>query len=105
MSANNILVVIALIAAGSDCDSLGSLLWPPLIALGTHLRILASCLEGHPSTTIGGRLPIVLDENGSNRLLARGVPGGDVGQLLHGLWLITDELLHWGSAVHSVPEC
>jgi hypothetical protein len=58
-----------------------------------------------PLTTIGGRLPIALNENGPDRLLARGMPCGDVEKLLRGLWLVTIELLHQGSAVCAGPEC
>jgi hypothetical protein len=37
-------------------------------------------------------------------LLARGVPSGNVEQLLRGLWLITAELMHQGSVVCAGPE-
>jgi hypothetical protein len=85
-----LLVVVVLVTDGSDCDSLGSLLRPPIVAFGALLCALASCLEWHPSTTTGGRLPIALDKNGLDCLLTRGVSGGDVEQRL---WLITTELI------------
>jgi hypothetical protein len=44
------------------------------------------------------------NENGPDHLLARGKPGGDVEELLHGLWLITANLMHQGSAVRAGPE-
>jgi hypothetical protein len=33
------------------------------------------------------------------------MPSGDVEKLLHGLWLVTAELVHQGSAVCARPEC
>jgi hypothetical protein len=33
------------------------------------------------------------------------MPGGDVEQLLLGLWLIVDELIHQVLAVHAGPKC
>jgi hypothetical protein len=36
---------------------------------------------------------------------ARGMPGGDVEELLRGLWLVTAELMHQDSVVHVRPEC
>jgi hypothetical protein len=33
------------------------------------------------------------------------VPGGDVKQLLCGLWLIAAELMHEGPTVHAGPKC
>jgi hypothetical protein len=65
----NLLVVAALVAAHCDRDSLGSMLWSPPIAFGAPLCAHAGCLEGHPSTAVGGRLPIALDKNSSNHLL------------------------------------
>jgi hypothetical protein len=73
------LVVVTLIAAGSDCNSLGSPLWPPLVAFGTPLCALVSRLEWCPSTVARSRLLVALDKNGPYRLLTKGVPGGDVG--------------------------
>jgi hypothetical protein len=100
-----LLVVATLVTAGGDCDLLGSLLCPPLVAFGAPFCTLAGCLEGRPSTTVGARLPVALDKNGSDCLLARGVPGGDIEQLLHGLWLIMAELMHQGSVVCAGLEC
>jgi hypothetical protein len=45
-----------------------------------------------------------LDENRSDRFLARDVLGGDIDQLLRGLWLIAAELMHQGSVVCVGPE-
>jgi hypothetical protein len=33
------------------------------------------------------------------------VPGGDVEEFLHGLWLVMAELMHQRSTVHARPEC
>jgi hypothetical protein len=46
-----------------------------------------------------GPFPTVLDENGPDRLLARGMPGGDDEELIRGLWLVMAELMHQGSIV------
>jgi hypothetical protein len=83
----SLLVVLTLVAAGSDHDLLGLPLWPPVAAFGTPLCTLADCLEG--------RLPVALDKNSPDRLLARGMPSGD----------IAAELMHQGSAVRVRPEC
>jgi hypothetical protein len=100
----SIFVVAALVTAGSDHDSLGSPLWPPLVAFGASLRTHTGCLERHPSTTVGGHLGDTVDKNNSDRLLARGVLGGNVEQLLRGLWLIAVEVMNQGSTIHSGPE-
>jgi hypothetical protein len=63
-----VLVVVTLVAASSNSDSLGVLLWPPLVVFG-------ALLHGF-----------------SNYLLTRGVPGGDVEKLLCGLRLITTRM-------------
>jgi hypothetical protein len=89
-----LLVIMPLITAGGDCDSLGLPLRPPLVAFGTPVCAITSCLEQRPSTATESRLPIVLDEDGPNLLLARGMPGRDVEELLNGLWLVTIELMH-----------
>jgi hypothetical protein len=70
--------------------------WSPLVTLGAPLCALIGCLRGRPSTTARGFFPTALYENGPNRLLTRGLPGGEVEELLHGLWLITAELMHQG---------
>jgi hypothetical protein len=50
----NLLLIVALVTAGSDYDLLGSPLWSPLVAFSTPLCARASCLEWHPSTATGG---------------------------------------------------
>jgi hypothetical protein len=95
----NILVIVTLVTASSDRDSLGPPLWPPLVAFGTPLHTLVSCLGSHCSTATGGCFPVVLNKNGPDCLLARGMPGGNVEELLCGLWLVTAELMHQGSVV------
>jgi hypothetical protein len=50
------------------------------------------------------RLLITLDKNGPDCLLTRGVLGGNVEQLLRGLWLIAAELMHQGSIASAGPE-
>jgi hypothetical protein len=53
-----LLVFATLVTAGGDCDSLGSLLWPPLVTFGAPLCALAGFLEGRPLTTIGAAFPL-----------------------------------------------
>jgi hypothetical protein len=96
----NLLAIVSLVTSGYDRDSLGLSLWSPLVALG----FLVSCLRGRPSTTIEDRFPTALYENGPDHLLTRGVPDGDVEELLHRLWLIAAELMHQGSPVCAGPE-
>jgi hypothetical protein len=88
----SLLIIIPLITAGSDCDSLGLPFQPPLVAFGAPL-------------TAGSHLPTALDKDDPNRLLTRGMPGGDVEELLRALWLVTTELMHYGSIVHVRPQC
>jgi hypothetical protein len=99
-----LVVNVARVIAGSDCESLGSSLWPPLVAFGGPRCTLTNCLEGCPLTTNGGCLHVTLDQKGLNCLLARGMPGGNVEQLLHGLWLITAELMQQGLILCARPE-
>jgi hypothetical protein len=87
-----LLVGVDLIAASSDRNLLGSPLRPPLIAFDSPLCALV------------GRFSVALDENGLNHLLTGRVVGGDVEQLLRGLWLVTTELIHKDSVVHSGLE-
>jgi hypothetical protein len=100
----NILVILTLDAAGSDCDLLGPLLWHPFIAFGAPLRTLVSCLGWCSSTATGGCFPAALNENSPDHLLTRGMPGGDVEELLCVFWLVMAELMHQGSAVCAGPE-
>jgi hypothetical protein len=99
------LIIVTLVVAGSDCDLLGSPLGPPLVAFGAPPYTHADCLEWCPLTAAGAHPCVTLDENGPGHLLARGMPGGNVKQLLRGLWLITTELMHQGLAIHAEPEC
>jgi hypothetical protein len=98
------LVVIPLIIAGSDCDSLGPPLLLPLVAFGAPLCALAGCVRLCPSITIESHLLTVLEEDGPDRLPTRGMPGGDVEELLHDLWLVMTKLMHQGLAVHAGLE-
>jgi hypothetical protein len=100
----DMLAVVSLIIAGCDRDSLGLLLQSPLVTLGAPLFALICCLRGRPSTTARSFFPIALYENSPDHLFARGVPAGDVEELLHGLWLIASELMHQCSTVHAGPE-
>jgi hypothetical protein len=100
----SLLVVVTLVIAGSDCASLGLLLWPPLGAFGAPLHAFAGCLDWSPSAIAGDRPLIALDENNPDCLLTRGVPGGNVEQLFCGLWLIPSELTHQGPTTCARQE-
>jgi uncharacterized protein (DUF3820 family) len=100
----SVLVVITFIADGGNHDPLGPPLWPPLVASGVPLCTLVCCLGLRPLTAARGRLLADLHENSPDCFLARGVPSGDVEELLHGLWLVTAELVHQGSTVCVRPE-
>jgi hypothetical protein len=78
----------------TDCDSLGPLLQPPLVTFGAPLHALIGCLGGRPSTTVRGHLPTARYKNGPDGLLTKGVPGGNVKELLGGLWVVVAELMH-----------
>jgi hypothetical protein len=99
------LIVVTLVTAGSDYDLLGSPLGPPLVAFGAPPCAHAGCLEWRPLTAARAHPCIALDENGPGHLLTRGMPSGNVKQLLRGLWLIMVELMHQGLAIHAKPEC
>jgi hypothetical protein len=58
-----------------------------------------------PPTAAWGCLFAVLYEDNPDRFHARGIPGGDVEKLLHGLWLVMSKLVHQGSVVCARPEC
>jgi hypothetical protein len=89
-----LVVVIIIIAASSNYNPLGALLWPPLTTFGAPLSSFPSCLGRCPSATTEDHLPIALDEDGLDCLLTEGVLGGNVKQLLCGLRLITVEFMH-----------
>jgi hypothetical protein len=90
----NILVIDTHITVGGDCDSLGPPLRPPFVTFCTPLHTLVGCLGWRSLTAPGGHFPTALNENSPDRLLAKGVPSGNVEELLHGLWLVTVELMH-----------
>jgi hypothetical protein len=82
-------VVAIVVTASSNCDALGRRFGPFLLPLELLLEPLLAALGGAPLATIGDRLPVALDY-----LFTRGVPGGNVKQLICGLWLITAEFMH-----------
>jgi hypothetical protein len=98
------LVVVVLITVGCNSDPLESLLQAPLVTFGAPLCTFVSFFGRHPPTVIGDRLSSTLDKNVSNCLLTRGVLGGDVEQLLCGLWLITTKVMHQGPTAGVGPE-
>jgi hypothetical protein len=70
----------------------------------TPLFVPLSVVLGLPLDRRQGPLPAGLQENGPDRLLTRGMPSGNVEDLLHGLWLVAVEIMHLGSTVHVRPE-
>jgi hypothetical protein len=91
-------IIIVLIVAGGDRDSLGPSPWPPLVTLGASFcSVVHGCGRSSPCAA-RGCLPAVLHKDRPDCLLARCMPGGDVEELLSGLWLFTAELMHQGSA-------
>jgi hypothetical protein len=90
----NVLVIVTLVVASGDYNSLGSLLQPPPVTSSAPFCALVGCLGWCPPTAVGSCLPTALGENGADLLLTRGMPSGDVERLLHGLWLVTAKLVH-----------
>jgi hypothetical protein len=78
----DILIVITFIAIGGDHDLLGSPLRLPLVAPGTPLCTLVGCFGWCPPVAARSCLPTTLHENGPDRFLARGMPGGNVKEFL-----------------------
>jgi hypothetical protein len=101
----SILANIIFTTTSGDCDLLGPPSWPPLIAFDAPLCSLVGGYSGRSPTAARGCLSTTLLEDRPNRLLARGVPGGDVKELLRGLQLFTAELVQQGSSGHARLEC
>jgi hypothetical protein len=89
-----ILAIIIFSTPRSDHDSLQPSPSPLLIAFDTPLCSLVSGSSRHSSTDARGCLSVVLHEDGPDHLLAIGVPGGNVEELLRGLWLFMAKLVH-----------
>ena len=77
----------------------------PLVVGGGLVQALAPLLVLLLARTVGGTFADVLVllclaleavEDRSDRLLARGVAGGDVEELLGGLWALTSQLVNQG---------
>jgi hypothetical protein len=100
----SVLVVVTLIIACGDCDSLWSPLRPPLVASSTAPCTLVGCLGWHPPTAARGRLGATLQENSPVRFVARGMPAGDVEEFICGLWIVTVKLVYQGLVVCARPE-
>jgi hypothetical protein len=82
----------------------GRLLVPPPIAFDApHRSLVGGCGRCSPTTTQNCH-STALHKDSPDRLLARGVPYGDVKELLHDIWLFTAEIVHQGLAGHVRPE-
>jgi hypothetical protein len=68
-------------------------LCPFLVSFGIPLHTFAGCLRQCPSVVDGDHLSIALDENGPDYLLTRSALGGDVEEVLRGVWLIMTKLM------------
>jgi hypothetical protein len=86
-------LIIATIV-GRDSDELGVLLLPFLATLGAFPSALDGGFGWCYSVAAGDCFHVAQDESGPNRLLARGVPNGNVKWLLGSFWLITIELVY-----------
>jgi hypothetical protein len=93
--------LVVVVAVGSDFNPSGALLLPLLASLIAFDGGFGWC----DRATAGGHFPIAQNEGNPNRLLARGMPGGDIKQLLGGVRLITGELLHQGTTHRADSEC
>jgi hypothetical protein len=82
--------LVVVVAAGSDCDPSGVPLLPLLATLSTFAGGFGWRFPGATED----HFPIVQNKDNPNRLLARGVLGGDIKQLLGGVHLITVQHMH-----------
>jgi hypothetical protein len=93
----NIVCLLSIIianVASSNRDPLLVVLWPLLTAFGTSLSAFTGNLGWWPSAATTDHLPITLDIDRPDLLFTIGVPSGNVKQLLHGIRLITSEVMH-----------
>jgi hypothetical protein len=104
IAVTGILVITTFIATSSDRDSLGPPPWPLPIAFDAPLCSIVGGGGRRSLTTTRSYLSAALHKDSPNRLLDRGVPGGDVEELFCGLWLFTAEFLHQGSVGRARPE-
>jgi hypothetical protein len=93
-----------IIVTGSNCDPPRASLLPLLAALSALPGTLGGRFGRCGPVAAPSHFPIAQNKDNPNRLLARGVPGGDIKQLLDGVWLITAELIHQGMTHHAGPK-
>jgi hypothetical protein len=90
----SVVVIIVLVAIGDNPNSLGPLPWPSLVTHGASFcSLVGGCGQSSQSTACSC-LPAILHEDCPYYLLSRGVPGGIAKEILSGLWLFKDELMH-----------
>jgi hypothetical protein len=70
---------------------------PPLVPF---LAPLAAALGGAARLATGGRFHVAQNESRPNYFFTRGVPGGDIYQLLSGAKLIPSKLMDEGTTCH-----
>jgi hypothetical protein len=76
--------LVVVVEAGSKCDPLGASFLPPFATFGAFSGAMVGGFGRCPTATTRGHFPIALDKDDPNCLLASGVLGGDIKQLL---WL------------------
>jgi hypothetical protein len=54
-----VLIVVTFVVASGNRDSLGPLLWPPLVTSGTTLLTLVSCFGSPPQPLPGAAFPLL----------------------------------------------
>jgi hypothetical protein len=97
-------LVIAVVA-DSDCDpSSGVPLLPLFVTIGTFPSALDGGFGRCYSAAASGHFHIAQNEGSPNRLLTKGVLGGNIKQLLGGIRLIMSGLMHQGTARCARPK-
>jgi hypothetical protein len=96
--------LLIIVVTGGDYDPSGVPLLPLLAALSAFFGAFANDFEWRCPTTAKSHFPITQNKDDPNRLLTRGVPGGDIKQLLGGVRLITAECMHQGPISCAGPE-
>jgi hypothetical protein len=73
---------VVIVATGHDCDPSGVLLFPLLATIRAFLSAFAGGFGWCCPAAAEDHFPIAQNKDDPGRLLARGVPGGDIKQLL-----------------------
>jgi hypothetical protein len=90
-------LVIVIIIACSDHNPFGVPLLPVFASLGAFPRAFTGSLGWCPLAAAWDHFLVALNEDGHDCFITRSALGGDVKQLLRGLWLVVAEI--------AGPEC